>query len=86
MSVDQPIKLGPKLKRALKVFYVICALLFFVDFIYQRHVIWEFERWWGFYAIYGFISCVLLVLLATQMRRFLMRDERYYQDMEAKDE
>lgn len=86
MSHDQPIKLGPKLKRALNIFYVICALLFLVDLIYHRHTVWAFEEWWGFYAIYGFVSCVVLVLLAKQMRHFLMRDERYYQDMEDKND
>ena len=34
----------------------------------------------GFHAAYGFISCVLLVLAATQMRRFVKRDEDYYDD------
>jgi len=34
----------------------------------------------GFYAAYGFVSCVLLVLAATQMRRFVKRDEDYYDD------
>ena len=33
-----------------------------------------------FHAAYGFISCVLLVLAATQMRRFVKREEDYYDD------
>lgn len=30
------------------------------------------------YAIYGFIACVVLVLLGRVLRRVVMRDERYY--------
>jgi len=37
-----------------------------------------FEALWGFYAIYGFVACVVLVLLAKEMRKILMRDEDYY--------
>ena len=37
-----------------------------------------FEGLWGFYAIYGFVACVILVLLAKEMRKLLMRDEDYY--------
>jgi len=30
------------------------------------------------YAIYGFVACVVLVLLGRVLRRVVMRDERYY--------
>ena len=30
------------------------------------------------YAIYGFIACVVLVLLGRALRRVAMRDEHYY--------
>ena len=32
------------------------------------------------YAIYGFVACVLLVLLGILLRRLVMRDENYYRD------
>jgi hypothetical protein len=32
----------------------------------------------GSYAIYGFIACVVLVLLGRVLRRLVMRAERYY--------
>ncbi len=34
------------------------------------------------YAIYGFVACVLLVLLGILLRRFVMRDENYYRGEE----
>ena len=54
-----------------------------LDFIIHRHPSFaagEFtaEGWFGFYAIYGFIACVLLVLIATQLRKILMRAEDYH--------
>lgn len=36
----------------------------------------------GSYAIYGFVACVLLVLLGIVLRRLVMRDESYYRDGE----
>jgi hypothetical protein len=32
----------------------------------------------GSYAVYGFVACVVLVLLGKLLRRAVMRDERYY--------
>ena len=64
----------------LRVFAVICALLVAVDFIYHRHVLHPWEDVWGFYAIYGFVACVILVLAAKEMRKLVMRKEDYYDD------
>jgi hypothetical protein len=36
----------------------------------------------GFYAIYGFVACVLLVVIAKELRKLLMRDENYYDRIE----
>ena len=30
------------------------------------------------YAVYGFVACVILVLLGIVLRRLVMRDESYY--------
>ena len=57
---------------------IVCVALFVGDFLVHRHISHVAERLWGFYAIYGFVACVVLVLLATQMRRILMREEDYY--------
>ncbi|GGK68453.1 hypothetical protein [Amphritea balenae] len=67
-------------KKMLKVFYVVCALLVLVDFIVHRHIYHDWESIPAFYAIYGFIGCVVLVLIATEMRKFLMRGEDYYDE------
>ena len=60
------------------VFYGICVVLFVLDFVIHRHVMHSWENLWGFYPLYGFVGCVVLVLVATWMRTFLMRSEDYY--------
>lgn len=64
--------------RLLGGFYVVCAILFVLDFILHRHTYHNWEDIPGFYAIYGFVACVLLVLIAKEMRKVLMRKEDYY--------
>jgi hypothetical protein len=72
---------NPKnIKRVMHLLYICCAILFALDFVIHRHMIHSWERLWGFYALYGFVGCVVLVLVAKWMRTFLMRSEDYYQD------
>lgn len=71
-------------KRLIRILFSICFVLFIMDFIIHRHLSFkegEFsvEEWPGFYAAYGFVACVLLVLVAKQMRKLLMRKEDYYE-------
>lgn len=67
-------------KRLMHVFYAICVVLFLLDFVIHRHVMHSWENLWGFYPLYGFVGCVVLVLIATWMRTFLMRSEDYYEN------
>ena len=62
----------------LRSLYIICILLVLLDFILHRHVMHEWEHLTGFYAIFGFVACVLLVLGAKQLRNLVMRKEDYY--------
>lgn len=85
MSTKQNEPLGffekeKNISRMLKVFYVICGLLVAADFIVHRHTYHSWEQIPAFYAIYGFVGCVVLVLIAKEMRKVLMRSEEYYDD------
>lgn len=42
----------------------------------RGHFRWE--AWTGFYGLYGFVSCVTLVLIAKGLRRILRRPDDYY--------
>ncbi len=67
-------------KRAIYALYAVCALALIGDFIVHRHVDHPWEALFGFYPLYGFGACVLLVLIAKQMRKLLMRGDDYYDD------
>jgi len=71
-------------RKLIRIFWVACALLLAVDLLdlvgvlYHKHPHYAVERAPGFYGIYGFVSCVALVLLARLLRRLVMRGEDYY--------
>ncbi len=65
-------------KLILRVFYVLSGLLVLIDFVYPRHTEHPWEKIPAFYCIYGFVACVILVLIASQMRKLVMREEDYY--------
>ena len=70
-------------KRVIRSLVALSVLLIAVDLVLHRHPsfapgTFPVEGWFGFYAIYGFVACVLLVLIAKQMRKVLMRGEDYY--------
>ena len=58
--------------------YIVCILLFLLDFLLHRHVTNEWDGFTGFYALFGFIACVTLVLTAKQLRKILKHKEDYY--------
>lgn len=57
-----------------------CVILAGLDLVVHRHVSHPWEAMIGFYAVYGFVACVLLVLLAKEMRKVLIREEDYYDE------
>ena len=67
-------------RRVIHGLILIAALLLAADFIVHRHVSHELEAIPGFYALYGFVGCVLLVLIAAQIRKRVMRPEDYYRE------
>ncbi|MFE9649139.1 hypothetical protein ACFYO0_34495 [Streptomyces sp. NPDC006365] len=61
---------------------VLCLLALVADFFYAKHPYFSVEHWPGFYALYGFTGSVGLVLTAKGLRRWLRRDEDYYEPPE----
>jgi len=62
--------------------YVTCGLAFLADLFYAKDGHFPVEQWFGFYAAFGFVVSVLLVLTAKQLRRVLRRDEDYYEPVD----
>ena len=59
--------------------WVVGVLLLLVDFFPHKHEAFGFAETLGFYAIYGFVGIVVLVLGAKALRRVVMRREDYYE-------
>lgn len=55
------------------------VLLLVLEPFILKHPYFAWEESFGFYAIYGFVACVLLVLVAKYiLRPFIKREEDYY--------
>lgn len=65
-------------KRFLRIFYVFLVLLLIVDFFIPKHTEFPWEGAPDFFAVYGFVSCVLLIFIAKLLRMFIKRKENYY--------
>ena len=78
-------KLSPRLKKVVYGLIAACVLFVLVDFLFlmepfDKHAYFAWENWPGFYAVCGFVSCALLVLIAKYVLRPLVkRDEDYYE-------
>ena len=58
----------------------LCIALLILEIIVHRHMIFAWEGWPGFYALWGFVSLFAIVILGKQLRRLIRRDEHYYDD------
>jgi hypothetical protein len=74
--IDEP----RNVNRIVYALYAVCAGLFLIDPLIHKHGPFAIEHVWGFYALYGFIGCVGLVLAAKLLRIVLMRPENYYDE------
>ncbi len=84
-SQDKTEKLSKNVKRIVYGLFALCVAVFLVDFLFllerfDKHALYEWENWPGFYAVFGFVACVLLVLISKYILRPLVkRDEDYYE-------
>ena len=70
---------NPKnVKRLLTFFYASLVVLLIADFFIHKHADFPWEEAPEFFAVYGYVSCVLLIFIAKLMRIFIKRDENYY--------
>lgn len=66
-------------KRLFLVYYPSLVLLLAIDFFIHKHAFFPWENWPEFYAVFGFVACVALVLAARFILRPLVkRKENYY--------
>lgn len=65
-------------RRLLLGFYISLIVLLLAELFIHPHAAFPWEESFGFFAVYGFISCVLLIFLAKGLRLLVMRQENYY--------
>jgi hypothetical protein len=66
------------IRRVRQVLYALCALSLVAEIFVSRHVDHPWEAVPGFYSLYGFVACTILVLVAKELRKVLRRGEDYY--------
>jgi len=69
-----------RMKIVKKIAYGMLVLLILADFIIPRHEIHFFgDKIPGFWSLFGFISCVLIIVVSKWIgHHWLVRDEDYY--------
>lgn len=72
-------------QRIVYALYAVCAAFVLIDVVawlthvpFEKHGHYGWEALPTFHAVYGFVSCVALVLAARELRNWVMRDEDYY--------
>lgn len=63
-----------------KVLFALLALLLFADLFIHQHEVFGIEGSFGFFAWYGFFTCVAMVLVAKLLGVLLKRTDTYYED------
>jgi len=63
-----------------KLFAVVLALTVVAQFVIKVKGYFGVDGWLGFAAIFGFVSCLLMVLVAKALGLVLKRDEDYYKE------
>lgn len=56
----------------------VCAIIALADFFYVKHPHFDPENIFSFYGIFGFVCFVFIVFAGKALRKFVMRDEDYY--------
>lgn len=67
-------------ERGMKLFYASLVLLVAVDFfVPKEEPAFTGHAWVGFFALYGFVSCVLIIVISKALGKlFLFKKENFY--------
>ena len=65
-----------------RVFAVVLAASVAAQLLFKVKGYFAVDGWLGFSAVFGFLSCVAMVLFAKAMGWILKRDESYYAEPE----
>jgi len=57
----------------------VLALTVLGQIIWHVHGHFGFDGWFAFFAIYGYATCVAMIVLANWLGRFVKRGDTYYE-------
>lgn len=68
------------IKKLRKLLYISLALAVAIDlFVHRERVVFLWDKLPGFSAVYGLISCILIILVSKALgHKWLMKREDYY--------
>ena len=69
-------------KTIKRISYAMLILIIVIDFFIPRHEILFFgDRMPGFWSLFGFVACILIILISKWIGRLgIMQDENYYNE------
>ena len=68
-----------------RIFVLVLMLTVLAQFVWPVKGYFGIDSWLGFGAIFGFIACLGMVLVAKALGAVLKREEHYYSDPESND-
>ena len=69
-----------KIRKLWIVFISILIVLLLSDLFIHRHSYFEIDGFFAFPSIFGFLSCIFLVVISKIIGIFLKRPEGYYDE------
>jgi len=82
IDLDEELRMFDKpqnVKRLLIIFFSLTGGMLGIDLFFHKHAVFPWEEYFGFYSVYGFVACVILVIVAKYfLRPLVMRKEDYY--------
>ena len=69
-------------KTMKRIAYAVLILIFVIDFFIPRHEIHFFgDRIPGFWSLFGFVACILIILISKWIGSIgIMQNEKYYNE------
>jgi len=61
------------------IIFFIINILFYIFYDFDK-VHFEKDNMFGFYPLFGFISCIALIIISKFLGYILKKDERYYDE------
>ncbi len=67
------------IKKMIRISILVLILLVVVDLFLHHDHGFEWTRWAGFSAVYGYLSCVVIIVVSKFLGKFLKKKEDYYE-------